>query len=165
MESEQSAEAGAPPPTTLMALPSDLIGRILIEVADSRRKGQEAFGATTGSVLHIDHTSNRTALSCCSRRLQIAGAPALTQDDRVGEQARRGRPGTPGPLASQRACRACPSFLGKAQTAARKSFIASVHAAPCRQAVAHRQTVSPLARHRTHIDVFEGSEDRESRRL
>ena len=110
-------------------------------------------------------TSNRTALPCCSRRLRIAGAPALTQDDRVGEQARRGRPGTPGPLASQRACRACPSFLGKAQTAARKSFIASADAAPCRQAVAHRQTVSPLARHRTHIDVFEGSEDRESRRL
>ena len=163
MESEQSAEAGAPPPTTLMALPSDLIGRILIEVADSRRQRHEAFGATTGSVLHTE--SNRTALPCCSRRLRIAGAPALTQDDRVGEQARRGRPGTPGPLASQRACRACPSFLGKAQTAARKSFVASADAAPCRQAVAHRQTVSPLARHRTHIDVFEGSEDRESRRL
>ena len=53
MESEQSAEAGAPPPTTLMALPSDLIGRILIEVADSRRQRHEAFGAMTGSVLHI----------------------------------------------------------------------------------------------------------------
>ena len=62
-----------------MALPSDLIGRILLEVADSKRQRQEAFGAATGSVLHIKLAA-----------AGVAGAPALTQDDRVGEQARRG---------------------------------------------------------------------------
>ena len=52
-DADESAEAGGLAPATLMALPSDLIGRILFEVADSKRQRQEAFGAATGIVLHI----------------------------------------------------------------------------------------------------------------
>jgi len=50
-------------PLTLMALSSDLISRILIEVADSRHQGQEAFGATTRG----DRAAGSESLSSLTR--------------------------------------------------------------------------------------------------
>ena len=52
---ESDAEAGGPRPT-LMALPSDLFGRVLTEVVDCSRQREEARAAGSQSLLSLPVT-------------------------------------------------------------------------------------------------------------